>query len=65
MSSMWTNILIVAHVLVKRRCIDPLSEPIDPMAPPQTEAETFADALVGCAPGVLPAVEHEWLASRR
>lgn len=51
---------IVAHVLVKRRCIDPFDEPIDadPMSPDEagSEAEDFADALLECAPGVLPAV---------
>lgn len=51
---------IVAHVLVKRRCIDPFAEPPepDPMDPEGTsnEAEDFGQALLECAPGVLPAI---------
>lgn len=51
---------IVAHVLVKRRCIDPLGRPMepDPMSPDevQDEAQDFGQTLLRCAPGVLPAV---------
>ncbi|MCA9708346.1 MAG: hypothetical protein KDK70_21025 [Myxococcales bacterium] len=51
---------IVAHVLVKRRCIDPFDKPVepDPMNPEQTrdDARDFGTALLRCAPGVLPAV---------
>ncbi|MCX4245378.1 hypothetical protein [Paraliomyxa miuraensis] len=47
---------IVAHVLVKRRCIDPFDEPVDPMAPPLSEAEDIGNTLLECAPGVLPAL---------
>ena len=47
---------IVAHVLVKRRCIDPFDAPSDPMAGPAEEAEDFGQVLLRCAPGVLPAV---------
>lgn len=51
---------IVGYVLVKRRCIDPLGQatPSDPMDPDEArdEAEDFGQALLQCAPGVLPAV---------
>lgn len=50
---------IVAHLLIKRRCIEPFagSGGIDTMSDDgQTEAEDFAQALLECAPGVLPAV---------
>lgn len=47
---------IVAHVLVKRRCIDPIANPSDPVDPQQSEAENFAEVLLDCAPGVLPAL---------
>jgi len=51
---------IVAHVLIKRRCIEPFAAQagIDAMTPEQAEQEArdFADALVQCAPGVLPAM---------
>jgi hypothetical protein len=51
---------IIAHVLVKRRCIEPFAAQtgVEAMTPEeaQTEAEDFGQALLGCAPGVLPAV---------
>lgn len=51
---------IVAHVLVKRRCIEPFANPPepDPMSPDEanSEAEDFGEALLECAPGVLPAI---------
>ena len=51
---------IVAHVLIKRRCIEPFAAQagIDAMTPEQAEQEArdFAEALVRCAPGVLPAM---------
>jgi hypothetical protein len=42
---------IVAHVLVKRRCIEPFAAQAS-----SDEAESFEQALLRCAPGVLPAV---------
>jgi len=51
---------IVAHVLVKRRCIEPFaaSQQPDTENPDEVrnEAEDFSQALIECAPGVLPAV---------
>lgn len=51
---------IVAHRLIKRRCIEPFAAQAgnDAMTPEQAEQEVrdFASALVSCAPGVLPAV---------
>jgi hypothetical protein len=51
---------IVAHVLIKRRCIEPFAAQAgnDATTPEEAEQEVrdFADALVRCAPGVLPAV---------
>lgn len=51
---------IVAHRLIKRRCIEPFAAQAgnDAMTPEQAEQEIrdFASALVSCAPGVLPAV---------
>jgi hypothetical protein len=51
---------IVAHVLIKRRCIEPFAAQAggDTTTPEQAEQETrdFADALVRCVPGVLPAM---------
>lgn len=51
---------IIAHVLVKRQCIDPFAkadnvDPADEM-PDETRARNYSDALIECAPGVLPAV---------
>lgn len=45
---------IVAHVLVKRRCIDPLAE--QAATDPEIQAEGYGRALLGCASGVLPAL---------
>lgn len=51
---------IVAHVLIKRRCIEPFAAQAgnDATTPEEAEQEVrdFATALVQCAPGVLPAV---------
>jgi hypothetical protein len=51
---------IVAHLLVKRRCIEPFAAQagVDAMTPgeAENEAQDFGQALLGCAPGVLPAV---------
>lgn len=51
---------IVAHVLIKHRCIEPFAAQAgnDATTPEEAEQEVrdFADALVSCAPGVLPAV---------
>jgi len=51
---------IVGHVLVKRRCIEPFAatqqlDPDDPTEVP-AQAEDYGQALVGCIPGVLPAI---------
>ena len=51
---------IVAHILVKRRCIDAFASQSTPDADTTDEAEEqardFGDVLLECAPGVLPAV---------
>ena len=51
---------IIAHVLIKRRCIEPFAAQAgnDATTPEEAEQEVrdFATALVQCAPGVLPAV---------
>jgi hypothetical protein len=51
---------IVAHVMIKRRCIEPFAAQAgnDATTPEEAEQEVrdFADAVVSCAPGVLPAV---------
>ncbi len=51
---------IVAHILVKRRCIDEFAAQSTPMAmdadEARTEADNIGDVLLSCAPGVLPAV---------
>lgn len=46
---------IVAHIMIKRRCIEPFANDVA-ADDPDEEAENFRDALVGCAPGLLPAV---------
>lgn len=51
---------IVAHVLVKRRCIEPFASQseLNAMTPEEVGngVESYADALVKCVPGVLPAM---------
>jgi hypothetical protein len=51
---------IVAHVLIKRRCIEPFAaqSELDTMSPEAAGngLESYADALVRCVPGVLPAM---------
>jgi hypothetical protein len=47
---------VVAHVLVKRRCIDPVVEQGRVEDPPEEEAEQIGNAIIKCAPGVLPAI---------
>lgn len=51
---------VVAHLLVKRRCIEPIAAQakLDAMTTDEAgdDAEDFGRALLGCAPGVLPAV---------
>lgn len=61
---------VVAHILVKRRCIDPIAAdqammnvdpiPIDPTDPPTTGeltgSDEFGEIVSQCAPGVVPAL---------
>lgn len=49
---------IAAHVIVKRRCIEPvaaqtqMTDPFDD----QTDAEEIGNAVISCVPGILPVV---------
>lgn len=47
---------IVAHVLVKRRCIDPVARRLaEPVEVPD-DFERVGEAVLRCVPGVLPAI---------
>ncbi len=46
---------IAGHVLVKRRCIDPVAKS-SMMLDDTDDAEALGDAIVRCLPGVVPAV---------
>lgn len=48
---------IIGHVLVKRRCIDPFAEQaaVSTSEDGEAQAEDFGEALLKCAPGILPA----------
>jgi hypothetical protein len=46
---------IAGHVLVKRRCIDPVAKNSMMVDTPEG-AEAFGDAIVRCLPGVVPAI---------
>lgn len=49
---------IVAHVIVKRRCIEPVAEQAAMTDPfdSDTDAEEVGNAVITCVPGVLPVV---------
>jgi hypothetical protein len=47
---------VVGHVIVKRRCIDPIVEQSAVEDPPEEEAEQIGNAIIKCVPGVLPAI---------
>jgi hypothetical protein len=46
---------IAGHVVVKRRCIDPVAKNSMMVETPEG-AEAFGDAIVRCLPGVVPAI---------
>lgn len=47
---------IVAHRLVKKRCIDPVAAQSKANDPPEEEAEQIGNSIIKCVPGILPAI---------
>ena len=49
---------IASHVIVKRRCINPVAEQANMTDPfdDETDAEEIGNAIIQCVPGILPVV---------